>query len=210
MVLSIYRNVKTKGNEVEITVVHDRLPFQQVDGESVEQWLNTMKRELQHSNQTARGTLPDGTIRIGLKYEKPDVPKRFMHSAELHHSLTEFRPCDDLGIEDDASGQIDLPTVGSLFDCRCKDQRMEISERPTFHQRSLCPTPRSWCRCALTGVELDFMGSNAEFSPSLDRKDSSGHYEPGNLQIVARFANRWKSDMSDPQFLSLLEAVRRV
>lgn len=47
-VLSIYRNVKTKGNEVEITVVHDRLPFQQVDGESVEQWLNTMKRELQH------------------------------------------------------------------------------------------------------------------------------------------------------------------
>jgi hypothetical protein len=38
----------------------------------------------------------------------------------------------------------------------------------------------------MTMVDLDL-------SPSLDRIDSDGHYAPDNLQIVARFVNRWKA-----------------
>jgi hypothetical protein len=63
-------------------------------------------------------------------------------------------------------------------------------------------------QCALSRVELDLTGERPELSPSLDRKRSDGHYEPGNLQIVARFVNRWKSDTSDEEFLELLKTVR--
>lgn len=66
-------------------------------------------------------------------------------------------------------------------------------------------------RCALTGVRLQFdIDAHADFRPSLDRIDSSGHYEPGNLQVVCWFANRWKNDGDDEQFRLLIETVRAV
>lgn len=64
-------------------------------------------------------------------------------------------------------------------------------------------------RCALTGVELDMTERDSDLAPSLDRVDSNGHYEPGNVQVVAQFANRWKSDDTDEHFLRLLKLVRR-
>jgi hypothetical protein len=45
--------------------------------------------------------------------------------------------------------------------------------------------------------------------PSLDRKDSSRGYEPGNLQIVCRFVNFWKSATPDSEFSRLLALLRR-
>lgn len=42
---------------------------------------------------------------------------------------------------------------------------------------------------------------------SLDRIDSNGHYERGNLQIVCRFVNRW-SDSVDAHFRTLVAKVR--
>jgi len=42
----------------------------------------------------------------------------------------------------------------------------------------------------------------------LDRIDSSGHYELGNLQVVARFINFWKRDTEDFEFRRLLAVVR--
>ena len=44
-------------------------------------------------------------------------------------------------------------------------------------------------RCAITGLVLKFDGSDDQMHPSLDRINSDGHYEPGNLQVVARFIN---------------------
>ena len=43
---------------------------------------------------------------------------------------------------------------------------------------------------------------------SLDRIDSSSHYAPGNLQIVCRFANEWKSSRDNTEFKRLIEVVR--
>ena len=65
-------------------------------------------------------------------------------------------------------------------------------------------------RCALTGIPFDFGGSVADSNllPSVDRIDSDGHYETGNLQIVCRFINSWKSDTSDEDFRRLLSLVR--
>jgi len=65
-------------------------------------------------------------------------------------------------------------------------------------------------RCTLTGVHIveDGADIDPEVSASLDRIDSDGHYERGNLQVVCRFANRWKSDGDDRQFRRLLQLVR--
>ena len=46
-------------------------------------------------------------------------------------------------------------------------------------------------RCALTGILFHFHGPDADKNllPSVDRIDSDGHYEVGNLQVVCQFIN---------------------
>ncbi|WP_158807915.1 hypothetical protein [Beijerinckia sp. L45] len=65
-------------------------------------------------------------------------------------------------------------------------------------------------RCALTGIAFQFHGPAADKNllPSLDRIDSAGHYEVGNLQIVCQFINFWKSDRDNAEFQRLLMLVR--
>jgi hypothetical protein len=64
--------------------------------------------------------------------------------------------------------------------------------------------------CALTGLKmlLDDEAGDAEFRCSLDRIDSAGHYERGNLQVVCKFVNRWKGDMPNEDFTRLLAHIR--
>lgn len=64
--------------------------------------------------------------------------------------------------------------------------------------------------CAITGISLQYVGEadDPEVICSLDRIDSDGHYEAGNLQIVCRFVNRWKNDSADSEFRRLIELVR--
>ncbi|SDX54353.1 hypothetical protein SAMN05444336_106132 [Albimonas donghaensis] len=63
-------------------------------------------------------------------------------------------------------------------------------------------------RCAITSLILQFEGSDEHLRPSLDRIDSNGHYEAGNLQVVARFINFWKRDTEDTEFRRLIAVVR--
>lgn len=64
--------------------------------------------------------------------------------------------------------------------------------------------------CALTGIPFHFHGPEADVNlkPSVDRIDSNGHYEHGNLQIVCRFVNFWKADSNNEEFKRLLMLVR--
>ena len=64
--------------------------------------------------------------------------------------------------------------------------------------------------CALTGLTMLFDGDDGypELRCSLDRIDSNGQYEKGNLQIVCKFANRWKGASDNGSFLGLIEMVR--
>ena len=64
--------------------------------------------------------------------------------------------------------------------------------------------------CALTGIPFHFHGpgTDSNLLPSVDRIDSDGHYETGNIQIVCRFVNFWKSDTDDEEFRRLLMLVR--
>lgn len=65
-------------------------------------------------------------------------------------------------------------------------------------------------RCALTGIRFHFRGMSTDHNllPSVDRINSDGHYEIGNMQIVCRFVNFWKSDTPDEEFRRLLMLVR--
>jgi len=45
---------------------------------------------------------------------------------------------------------------------------------------------------------------------SLDRIDSQGHYERGNLQLVCRFINFWKQASNDGDFRRLINVVRGI
>jgi hypothetical protein len=64
--------------------------------------------------------------------------------------------------------------------------------------------------CAVTGLKLQFRGEHddQELLCSLDRIDSDGHYEAGNLQIVCRFVNRWKNNSVDAEFRRLVKLVQ--
>lgn len=64
--------------------------------------------------------------------------------------------------------------------------------------------------CAITSLPLQFDGehTDVEMLCSLDRIDSSGHYESGNLQIICRFVNRWKSDSEDSDFRRLIRVIQ--
>jgi hypothetical protein len=64
--------------------------------------------------------------------------------------------------------------------------------------------------CAVSGIPLQFDGeeTDKQLLCSLDRIDSLGHYEEGNLQLVCRFINKWKSSDSDAEVRRLLGVVR--
>jgi hypothetical protein len=65
-------------------------------------------------------------------------------------------------------------------------------------------------RCAITRIKFDFGDAlqNTDLCCSLDRKDSNGHYERNNLQVVFRFINRWKSNGDNDKFKQLIKRLR--
>jgi hypothetical protein len=64
--------------------------------------------------------------------------------------------------------------------------------------------------CAITGIPLQYDSNvdDSEMLCSLDRIDSNGHYETGNLQVVCNFINRWKNDGDDGNFRRLISILR--
>jgi hypothetical protein len=63
--------------------------------------------------------------------------------------------------------------------------------------------------CAITDMKFEMDGEgDPEMRPSLDRIDSGGHYEEGNLQVVCKFVNRWKGNGNDEEFRRLVGIVR--
>jgi hypothetical protein len=57
-------------------------------------------------------------------------------------------------------------------------------------------------------MQFDDDDANPDLRCSLDRIDSARHYERGNLQVVCRFANQWKSASDNDNFIRLIAMVR--
>jgi hypothetical protein len=102
-----------------------------------------------------------------------------------------------------ANGQQALHTV--------KNKELLFS-RPAFESYVLKLVDDQDGVCAITGLQLQFDGehNDKELLCSLDRIDSSGPYAEGNLQVICRFVNRWKSDQADSEFRRLLKLTREV
>jgi hypothetical protein len=82
--------------------------------------------------------------------------------------------------------------------------REELEEEIAAQLRS------SGNRCALTGHVFRPGEPNPHLRPSLDRKDSARGYVPGNLQIVTRAANFYKSASDEADWALKAEALTRM
>jgi len=61
--------------------------------------------------------------------------------------------------------------------------------------------------CKLTGIKMKNSG-DPNFYPSPDRIDSNRGYFRDNIQLVCRFANMWKSDQPNEDFLKLIKVIK--
>jgi hypothetical protein len=100
-----------------------------------------------------------------------------------------------------SNGQIVLKTVKN------KELRMEAEELELYLAALLA---RQGYKCALTGIRLQAHGTftDKNLKPSLDRINSDGHYERGNLQVVCQFVNFWKGATENEEFQRLLALLR--
>lgn len=96
---------------------------------------------------------------------------------------------------------------GQTVDRIVKNKDLRLSKQALIdHLNELLE--ESGHRCAISGLALLANGPDDQLRPSLDRIDSGGHYEVGNLQIVARFINFWKQAIPDAEFRRQLAMVR--
>jgi hypothetical protein len=109
-----------------------------------------------------------------------------------------------MGTVSQSNGQQVLKTV--------KNKEMLFPDRKAFEKCVLDLLELQEGLCAITDLRLQYEGDHddIEMVCSLDRIDSDKHYEPGNLQIVCRFVNRWKSNGKDEEFRRLIRVVQAV
>lgn len=96
---------------------------------------------------------------------------------------------------------------GQIVDRTVKNKGLRLSKEVLIEHLGALLREQDYL-CAMTGLTLQPDGPDDQLRPSLDRKDSTGHYEADNLQVVARFVNFWKSDTPDDEFRRLLALVR--
>ena len=98
---------------------------------------------------------------------------------------------------------------GQTVERKVKEKSLGMSE-DELEREIIRLLDRQENRCALTGIEFDYSDPpyDIQLKPSLDRIDSDGHYQKGNLQVVCRFINFWKSAQDNSEFLRLLSKLR--
>lgn len=84
---------------------------------------------------------------------------------------------------------------------RAKDLNLEFTiEETDIHIPEICPVFK---------VPFTFSNKQNQFSPSLDRIDSSKGYIKGNVQVISHLANTMKSNATKEQLLQFSEWVQQ-
>lgn len=138
----------------------------------------------------AKGELSDG-----VKASERFLGAREKSIAEIKYSV----------------GKTVFSSNGQLVETKVKNKELRLSNSQLDQLlRELLEIQED--RCAITGLPLQFRGAHTDVNMlmSLDRIDSNGHYEQGNLQIVCRFINFWKQASHDDEFRRLLNVVRGI
>ncbi|TIN95537.1 MAG: hypothetical protein E5Y06_12360 [Mesorhizobium sp.] len=98
---------------------------------------------------------------------------------------------------------------GQIVQKTMKDKKLLCSEKEMrAHIEQLMETQGGICKLTGLRMHLDKQdGADNDMLVSLDRIDSDGHYEIGNVQLVCRFVNFWKSSQGNGRFLELLDRI---
>jgi len=100
-----------------------------------------------------------------------------------------------------SSGQVVQRTMKNK-ELRCSDDELRSHIAELMEQQGGI--------CKLTGLQMHLDkqdGADLDMLVSLDRIDSNGHYEIGNMQLVCRFVNFWKCSQDNGRFLELLDLI---
>ena len=62
-------------------------------------------------------------------------------------------------------------------------------------------------KCAISGVDLVLDAHSSEVTASLDRIDSTKHYESGNVQWIHKTINKMKNDLPEKVFLDWIRKI---
>nr|WP_216293268.1 hypothetical protein [Delftia acidovorans]MCA1066835.1 hypothetical protein [Delftia acidovorans] len=231
--ISIYKNLLTPGNDIEISIDPTPLAWPYQDKkqlEKIRKWLEAQRdlENLPSKNHLKNQTRQQEHFRIGLTLdgaltfvcrlqEQLSLPingQPWNLHSHAEHMISKEATLGTVAIEQTIDRmfrtvQQTCEQSGSTSIATAKDKQFSFSSEEQFRDklRSLLSTDQ--LRCALTRVPLDPADSTSDLAPSLDRIDSEKHYEPANLQIVAKFANRWKSNDSDENFKYLLDLIRK-
>lgn len=226
--LSIYRNVIGEGNDLEIALNYRALGSAE-EMSAAKRWVEAILSELEqgpsgvhkdNASTTHRsGMTLDGVRQFvrqlltqqratGNRWQTPRAAVQVMPDQPSPMTPEEARPAPEL------AATLKSMLLNSRAACENSNREtVTIAKNKLFRFDSdedfyayVLPLLQP-LRCAITGLALDVSMTDPDLAPSLDRKDSSQHYEPGNLQVVARFVNRWKSDDSDENFRRLVRLV---
>ena len=233
--ISLFRNVNNEANDVEIAIAPARIVPDGLAGAALK-WLEAVRGELHHREHTPHyGRYKGEVFRIGLKLPEAKVfLRRFMAEILKRPSQAPWGASGSgtavaVAVEPaapprtppspaDERARSIAHMVAMAFAARNQSglERISIAKDKQVcfaspaHLQSHLEVIWTSEHCVLSGLKLDVSGGDPELAPSLDRIDSSKHYEPGNLQVVARFINRWKSDDEQGNFVRLLMLVKAV
>lgn len=231
--ISFFRNVHNEDNDVEISIAPARIVPDGLVGDAF-RWLESVRSELHHGEHEPHvGSYKGPVFRIGLKLpEATTFLRRFMAEVLKHPGLAPWTvsqsgttaaagtesaaPSRALSSPEDERARSIAHMVSMAFAARDQSglERTKVTKDKEVRFASAAELQAHlemlWTseHCVLSGLKLDMGGGDPELAPSLDRIDSSKHYEPGNLQVVARFINRWKSDDDQVNFARLLMLLR--
>jgi hypothetical protein len=164
-------------------------------------------QQLTEDNARYARALRDGAS-LDAWHDRPDWQKK--RDAAGHGAATHLSPIQRAAIR---LAQTAMSTVanarGQDVLRTTKVKEMHFSQ-PELEKYVVALIQSQEGLCALTELPLELDGTHEddEMLPSLDRIDSDGHYAPGNLQVVCRFANRWKNDDKDENFRRLVRLLR--
>lgn len=219
-ILSIYRDRCLGTNEIEITVdpvALEKMSSGEIISARVFAWLADQRGQLQ--NESPRNRITNKKINaFTIGFKLPNA-KEFL--IRLNSMLNGPSPTWTIDLNHSSALVTRMKAVRHMMKMAYQAQtasgteRLEVAKEKEVRFRSETEfhdhidTLLQDGTCAITKLPLDLSFTDLELAPSLDRVNSNGHYEVGNLQVVARFVNRWKSDDDQTNFKRLIALVRQ-
>ena len=161
---------------------------------------------LQPGNSAYARALVDGAD-LSPWHDRPDWVTRKARARRQHETVFDARRRTIARVAMTVMGTVAASGKASVVTRKDKECRFPFQAALEAYIAGLMEANEM--TCALTGLEMQLDdGEDDALRVSLDRIDSDGHYEPGNLQLVCRFANRWKGDQPDGEFRRLMAMVR--